>query len=153
VLAVASRISRASSRALPRFATALLCLVALPTLAHETMPATWCTAPNQTPQIATAFSFSKPQLKAMAMQTVEQLGEEGLIAEGIAERMPDGRCGIVDRWLLANYILQQHCAAATGDAGAYAYVGSSPTFLSPMHHQQYDYEAVQGSCAVCVTAP
>lgn len=133
--------------------TLLFCALSLPALAHETMPATWCTAPNQTPQIITGFSFNKTQLKTMALQTVEQLGEEGLIAEGIAPRMADGRCGIVDRWLLTNYILQQYCAAATGDPDAYAYVGSSPTFLSPLHHQQYDYEAVQGSCAVCTTAP
>lgn len=142
-----------SLRPMPWIATAILCLAALPTLAHETMPATWCTAPNQTPQIATSFSFNKPALKTLALQTAQQLGEEGLIAEGLAQRMADGRCGIVDRWLMANYILQQHCAAATGNPDAYAYVSSSPTFLSTLHHQQYDFEAVQGSCAVCTTVP
>lgn len=134
-------------------ATLLLCALSLPALAHETMPASWCSAPNQGPQIVTGFSFNKPQLRAMAQQTAAALGEEGLIAEGIAEELPDGRCGIVDEWHMTNYMLQQYCATATGDPNAYAYVSSSPSFLSPLHHQQYDYEAVQGSCAVCVAAP
>jgi hypothetical protein len=132
---------------------AFIALAALtaPALAHETAPANWCTAPNTQPQIASSFNFTRQQILTMAAEVEQALGPEGLIAEGLAERTADGRCGIVDRWKMAVYILQHHCAAQTGNANAIFNVTSPTSFLGPSHHTAYNYTGgVQGTCAICV---
>ncbi len=140
----------------PLLLTALLLLsVSVPVVsisAHETMPTAWCVEPGAQPQIVSTFNFNKQQMLTMAQQVQETLGPEGLIAEGLAERMPDGRCGIVDRWKMAVYILQNHCEAQTASPNAIFNVTSPQAFLSPTHHVSYDFTGgVQGSCAVCAT--
>jgi hypothetical protein len=129
-------------------------VLAMPSLAraHETLPANWCADPNkQTPQIVATFSFSEAQIRAMAQQVEQTLGPEGLIAEGLAPRMADGRCGIVDRWRMATYIAQQYCSTTTSAPGVIANITGPGSYLGPLHHQQYTYVGgLQGACAICV---
>lgn len=133
----------------------LLLAAALPATvrAHETMPANWCANPDAKPQIVATFSFTRQQLRAMARQVEETLGPEGLIAEGLAEREADGRCGIVDRWNMATYIAQHYCGAASGNPNVIINITAPSAYSSPQHHTVFNYEdGLQGSCAVC-TAP
>ncbi len=144
----------------PIQALSILCLplllaAALPATvrAHETMPARWCSAPNQTPVIVSTFSFSPAQLQSMATQTEQLLGPEGLIAEGLAERMPDGRCGIVDRWNMATYLAQTYCPSITGQPDAIIHITGPESYVSSSHHETYRYtEGLEGACVVCGTA-
>jgi hypothetical protein len=134
---------------------ALLCFALtapMSSLGHETMPAGWCQAPGAQPQIVQTFSFNQPQMVALAQQVEQTLGSEGLIAEGLAPREADGRCGIVDRWKMANYIAQNYCAMQTGNATAIANITGPTSFLSANHHSTYTYGGgLQGACAVCKT--
>lgn len=131
--------------------SALLAALPLSAAAHETLPAGWCLAPGAQPQIVQTFSFNQQQMVVMAQQVEQTLGPEGLIAEGLAPQLPDGRCGIVDRWLMANYIAQQYCQIQTGNSGAIANMSGPMSFLSGNHHNTYSYAGgLSGSCAVCV---
>lgn len=134
---------------------ALLCLAltaSMSSLGHETMPAGWCQAPGAQPQIVQTFSFNSVQMATLAQQVEQSLGPEGLIAEGLAPREADGRCGIVDRWKMANYIAQNYCLVQTGNATAIANITGPFSFLSANHHNAYSYAGgLQGSCAVCET--
>lgn len=144
-----------SIQALSTLCLALLVAATLPTTvhAHETMPANWCSAPNQTPVIVSTFSFSPEHLQTMATQTEQQLGPEGLIAEGLAERMPDGRCGIVDRWNMATYIAQTYCPATSGHPDAIIHITGPQSYVGSLHHATYRYtEGLEGACVVCTTA-
>lgn len=138
------------------FRTTLLAAIAIAasmsTSAHETMPTGWCLSPTQQPQIVQTFSFTQQQIRNMALQAEQMLGPEGLIAEGLAEREADGRCGIVDRWKMANYLAQHYCAAQTGNATAIANITGPAGFFGPNHHATYNYGGgLQGSCAICTT--
>jgi hypothetical protein len=130
-------------------ATALLPSTARP---HDTMPAQWCTGPNQTPVIVSTFSYNPVQLQTIAAETEELLGSEGLIAEGLAERMADGRCGIVDRWRMATYIAQSQCATISGHPNAIIDITGPSSYTGIAHHALYDYgHGLEGACVVCTT--
>jgi hypothetical protein len=136
--------------------TSLLLAIAMATsmstLGHETIPSGWCLAPGSQPQIAQTFSFTQPQMIALAQQVEQSLGPEGLIAAGLAPREADGRCGIVDRWLMANYIAQHYCTMQTGNATVIANFTGPSSFLSANHHGSYNYGGgLHGACAVCVS--
>lgn len=145
---------RSAHLALSRSVLLAAALTALPmtVLAHDTMPANWCSGSNETPVIISTFSFTPEQLQATAEQVEQILGPEGLIAEGLAERMPDGRCGIVDRWRMATYIAQNHCPSASGNPNAIINITGPTSYTSSGHHEEYVYGAgLQGSCAVCAS--
>lgn len=132
----------------------LASLVLLPASAraHETMPAGWCSGPNETPVIVSTFSFSPAQMHAMADEAVQILGPEGLIAEGLAERLPGGRCGIVDRWNMATYLARTHCPATSGHPGAIIHITGPVSYGSGTHHSDYSYDhGLEGACVVCAT--
>jgi hypothetical protein len=117
---------------------------------HDTMPANWCAGANETPVIVSTFAFTPVQLETIADQTAQALGSEGLIAEGLAERMSDGRCGIVDRWNMATYIARNHCSMLSGHPNAIIHITGPGTYTSSAHHSLYDYShALEGSCVVC----
>lgn len=117
---------------------------------HDTMPANWCNGPNQTPVIVSTFSYAPTQLQTIADETAELLGPEGLIAEGLAERMSDGRCGIVDRWKMATYIAQTQCSAVGGHPDAIIHITGPASYNDSAHHSLYEYgHGLEGSCVVC----
>jgi hypothetical protein len=127
-------------------------LLPAPARTHETMPAGWCSGPNETPVIVSTFGFSPAQMHAMADEAEQILGPEGLIAEGLAERLPGGRCGIVDRWNMATYLAKNHCPAATGHPDAIIHITGPTSYGSSTHHGDYDYDGgLHGSCVVCAT--
>lgn len=129
-----------------------LVLLPAPARTHETMPAGWCSGPNETPVIVSTFSFSPAQMHAMADETVQILGPEGLIAEGLAERLPGGRCGIVDRWNMATYLAQNHCPATSGNPNAIIHITGPVSYGSDSHHGDYSYDhGLEGACVVCAT--
>ncbi|MFZ5638543.1 MAG: hypothetical protein ACOY82_18345 [Pseudomonadota bacterium] len=139
---------RSTSRLLPL----LLAVALLPSIArsHETMPVSWCTGPNETPVIVSTFSFAPTSLQTIADQTAELLGPEGLIAEGLAERMSDGRCGIVDRWKMATYIAQNQCSALSGHPNAIIHITGPVSYNDSAHHSLYEYDhGLEGACVVC----
>jgi len=117
---------------------------------HETMPAGWCSGANETPVIVSTFSFSHTELQTIADETAQILGPQGLIAEGLAEELSDGRCGIVDRWNMATYIAQNHCSTINGHPNAIIHITGPATYGSSSHHTQYDYsQGLEGACVVC----
>lgn len=131
---------------------ALLAGVFLPTIGrpHDTMPADWCTGPNETPVIVSTFSYARPQLRSIADETAELLGSEGLIAEGLAPRLSDGRCGIVDRWNMATYIARTHCSALSGHPNAMIHITGPASYNDSAHHSLYDYShGLEGACVIC----
>ncbi|MBD8524279.1 hypothetical protein [Pseudomarimonas arenosa] len=131
----------------------LFILVSLPTQlsAHETIPLRSCSGANTQVEVIGEFNFSRAELIAAARAVEQELGPEGLIEEGLAERGADGRCGIVDRWNMAAYIAQQTCIANTGIATAFAEITAPNSALTDDHHTRFGYSAgMSGMCAVCL---
>ncbi|WP_395794530.1 hypothetical protein [Aquimonas sp.] len=139
-------------RSISLLLVALLAGVLLPSTArsHDTLPAHWCTGPDETPVIASTFSFAPTQLQSIADETAELLGSEGLIAEGLAPRLSDGRCGIVDRWNMATYIARTQCSALSGHPNAMIFITGPASYNDSAHHSLYDYShGLEGACIVC----
>ncbi len=114
----------------------------LPIYAHDTIPVNWCTNPGTEPVIVEKFDFDEAALLKLQDDFGLHLHGRGSDAD---------KCGIVDKWLLANSIAQHYCnAIVPKHLSPVPYITGPEIFLDENHHKTYSLsDGLVGSCFVC----
>jgi hypothetical protein len=126
--------------------------------AHDTLPSTWCVAPNTRPVATAQFVFTPAQLAAYRDAHDEESGSvDGTQCDMLKT------CGIVDDWFWANRMAHDYCDGGL-DAGAarsglvskqppMPFVSSPADYNARDHHALYRFSDgnLVGLCVACPT--